>query len=101
MSYPDLFVVSILRALVEVALLSLLGQGAVGLLSGARRETNPIYLLFRVVTRPVVRMLRWLTPRIIVDRHLPVLAFFLMFWLWISLAYVKRLLCEQHGLAGC
>lgn len=101
MSHPDLFVVSILRALVEVALLSLLGQGAVGLLSGARRDGNPVYRLFQVVTRPVVRLVRWLTPKVVVDRHVPFVAFFLTFWLWIVLAYVKRVLCEGHGLAGC
>lgn len=101
MSHPDLFLVSILRALVEVALLSLLGQGAVGLLSGARRESNPIYRLFQVVTRPVIVLTRRLLPKAILDRHVPVVAFFLSFWLWIVLAYVKRLLCEMHGLAAC
>ena len=100
MSHPDLFVVSILRALVEVALLSLLGQGAVALLSGARRANNPIYRLFQIVTRPVVSMTRWLTPKVIVDRHLPFVAFFLSFWLWIVLAYVKRVLGEMHGLVA-
>lgn len=101
MSHPDLFIVSLLRTLVEVALFSLLGQGAVGLLSGARRAGNPVYLLFQIVTRPAVRLCRWLTPKAIVDRHLPVVSFFLMFWLWIVLAYVKRALCEAHGLTGC
>ena len=100
MSYPDLFVVSILRALVEVALLSLLGQGAVALLSGARREGNPIYRLFQIVTRPVIGMTRRLTPKIILDRHVPAVAFFLSFWLWIVLAYVKRVLGEMHGLVA-
>ncbi|EXI80553.1 MAG: hypothetical protein AW10_01696 [Candidatus Accumulibacter appositus] len=101
MSHPDLFFVSILRALVEVALLSLLGQAAVGLLAGTRRASNPVYRLFEVVTRPVVHLVRWLTPKVVLDRHLPFVAFFLSFWLWIVLAYVKRLLCELHGLAAC
>jgi len=101
MSHPDLFAVSVIRALVEVAMLSLLGQGVVALLSGARRAGNPVYQLFQIVTRPVIRALRWLLPRQIVDRHLPVLAFFLLFWLWIMLAYAKRVLCQLNGLANC
>ena len=101
MNHPDLFLVSIVRTLVEVALLSLLGQGAVGLLAGARRASNSIYRLFQVVTRPVLRLCRWLTPGVIVDRHVPLVALFLTFWLWIVLAYVKRVLCELHGLSGC
>jgi uncharacterized protein YggT (Ycf19 family) len=90
MANTELFFLSILRALVEVALLSLLGQGLVGLLSGARRLNNPVYQLFAVITRPVVRMTRFLTPRVILDRHVPFVAFFLLFWLWLFLAWAKR-----------
>lgn len=92
MANPDLFILSILRALVEVALLALLGQGAVALLAGSRRQTNPVYQLFAVITKPVIRLVRWLTPRAIIDRHLPFVAFFLLFWLWIFLAWAKRFL---------
>jgi hypothetical protein len=101
MTHPDLFIVSILRALVEVAMLALIGQGAVGLLSGARRAQNPIYVLFQVITKPVVRFTRWFTPKVIVDQHIGFVAFFLMFWLWILLAWAKRELCVINGLTGC
>lgn len=86
----DLFLLSLLRVLVEVALFSLLGQGLVGLLAGGRRQGNPIYQVFAIVTRPVIRAARMLTPRAIIDRHLPFVAFFLLFWLWIFLAWAKR-----------
>lgn len=92
MSSPDLLVLSILRALVEVAMLALLGQGAVALLAGARRHTNPIYQLFAVVTKPVIRIARLVTPRPIIDKHVPFVAFFLLFWLWIFLAWAKQYL---------
>jgi uncharacterized protein YggT (Ycf19 family) len=90
MGNPELLILSVLRALVEVALLALLGQGLVAVLSGARRESNPIYQLFRIVTRPVIRIVRLLTPRQVIDGHVPFVAFFLLFWLWIFLAYMKR-----------
>lgn len=92
MANPDLLIVGILRALVEVAMLTLIGQGLLAVLAGSRRATNPIYQLFVVVTRPVIRAVRWLTPRLILDKHLPFVAFFMLFWLWILLAYVKRVL---------
>ncbi|MGE5945357.1 MAG: hypothetical protein ACM35F_01485 [Betaproteobacteria bacterium] len=76
----------------------LLGQGLLYLLAGARRESNMIYQLFQIVTRPVIRLVRLITPRIIVDRHIPVVAFFLLFWLWIVLAYVRRIICDANGL---
>jgi hypothetical protein len=46
-----------------------------------------------------VRAVRFATPRFILDAHVPVLTFFLLFWLWIVLALVKRHLCGLHGLA--
>lgn len=95
----DLYIVSILRALVEVAGLSLLGQGAVALLSGKYREQNIFYKLFQIVTRPVIKAARYVTPRVILDAHVPFLAFFILFWLWIALAFAKRYLCAAHGLA--
>jgi hypothetical protein len=101
MSHLDLFVVSVLRALVEVALLALLGQGVLALLAGGRRHNNFVYRLFLVITGPVMKACRWLTPKVIIDKHLPFVAFFLLFWLWIMLAWIKRELCVLSGLAGC
>ena len=98
MANPEILIISILRALNEVAMLTLFGQGLLALLAGARRETNPVYQLFQTVTRPALRIARAITPRVIVDRHLPFVAFFLLFWLWILLAYVKRTLCGIEGL---
>ena len=98
MANPELLILSILRALTEVAMLSLLGQGLVAFLAGSRRATNPIYQLFNVITGPVVKAVRFVTPKVIIDRHLPFVTFFLLFWLWILLAYVKRIMCELNGL---
>ena len=101
MSHPDIFIVAILRALVEVALLALLAQGVLALLAGARRHTNFVYRLFLVITGPVLKACRWITPKVIIDKHLPFVAFFLLFGLWIMLAWVKRELCALSGLTGC
>jgi hypothetical protein len=101
MTHIDLFIVSVLRALVEVALLALLGQGLLALLAGSRRHNNFVYRLFMVITQPVISLVRRITPKVILDKHLPFVAFFLMFWLWILLAWVKRELCVLNGLAGC
>jgi hypothetical protein len=46
-----------------------------------------------------VKTVRWLTPRLIIDAHVPMLTFFLLFWFWIALAIAKRYLCGLHGLA--
>jgi hypothetical protein len=99
MSNPSLLALSVFRALVEVALLALLAQGLLAILAGSRRDTNPVYLLFRVVTRPVLRTMRVILPKLICDRHVPVVAFFVLFWMWIFLAYAKRVVCQADGFA--
>lgn len=90
MANPELLIISILRALTEVALLTLLGQGLLAFLAGSRRATNPIYQLFNIITRPVIKAVRFITPKPIIDKHVPFVTFFLLFWLWIFLAYLKR-----------
>ena len=94
MASIDMQVISILRALVEVAGMFLLAQGVLYLLAGATREKNVIYQLFRIITRPVVGAARFVTPKVVIDKHIPFVAFFLVFWLWILLAYVRQSLCQ-------
>ncbi len=86
---------SVLRALTEVAGLALLGQGILHVLAGAGRERNPIYRLFRLVARPAVATLRRILPAAILDRHLPVLTFFVLLWLWIALAWLRQAYCTD------
>jgi hypothetical protein len=96
MSHPELLILGVLRALAEVSLLFLLGQGLLALLAGSRRHNNTIYQLFVIVTRPVLKITRKLSPPQIIDKHLPFVAFFILFWLWIGLAYLKRAYCELN-----
>lgn len=96
---PDLLVVSVLRVLVEVAGFALLGQGVLALLAGKHRHDNLFYKILQTITAPVVKAVRFITPRFIIDAHVPMVTFFLLFWLWIALAFAKRHLCGLHGLA--
>jgi hypothetical protein len=82
-------VVIVLKGLVEFAGLMLLGQGIVFVLSFGRHETNPIYRAMRFLTSPVTRFVRWATPAFVVDRHVPALAFVLLFWIWVALLVAK------------
>lgn len=95
----DLFAVSVLRALVEVAGFALLGQGVLALLAGKHRFNNVFYKILQTITQPVVKTVRFITPRFILDAHVPLVSFFLLFWLWIALAFAKKHLCGLHGLA--
>ncbi|WP_126446195.1 hypothetical protein [Sulfuricystis multivorans] len=98
MNHPELFLIGILRALVEVAMYCLLGQGVLALLAGNKRHSNGIYKLFVLIVSPVIKLVRFITPPQILDRHLPFVAFFVLFWAWIGLAWLKRTYCEAHQL---
>lgn len=96
MDHLPLLLIGILRALAEVALLFLTGRGVLALLAGVRRHDNPVYRLFVLVTRPALRIARFVSPPQVIDRHLPVVAFFLLFWVWFGLAWLKKTYCAAH-----
>jgi hypothetical protein len=70
--------VVILKALNEIALLSLLGQGILFLFAGAKRDSNPVYFLFKTLTSPVMKFARLITPRFVLDQHIGFVALFLL-----------------------
>jgi len=68
----------ILKAVNEVALLALIGQGIVYLFAGATRDSNAIYFIFKTITSPVMKLVRAITPRIVIDQHIGFVALFLL-----------------------
>lgn len=93
-----LSVVTVAKALVEFAGLLLLGQALVFLLSFGRHEANPIYRFLRFMTRPVVLPARYITPKFVLDQHVPAVSFFLLFWLWVALKFYQVVLAHEAGL---
>ena len=92
----ELHLLSILRALAEIAGIFLLAQGALFLLAGGRHQKNIVYQLFAIITRPVIGVTRRLAPKSFSDRKIQLLAFLLLFALWIALAYVRLFVCESN-----
>lgn len=68
----------IAKNLIYIALAAMLGQAIVGALSWGRRQDNFVYQLFSILTRPVTRVVRLITPRLIVDQHIPALSFLVL-----------------------
>lgn len=70
--------VVILKGVNEVALMALIGQAALFVLAGARRDGNFAYMLLRAVTSPIMKATRFVAPRFVVDAHIGFLALFLL-----------------------
>ena len=85
----ELLLVMIAKALAELAALFLLGRGLLYVLAGRRRAENMFYQVFSILTDPVLRAVRWITPRFIMDSHIPVVAVVLLFWIWVALVILK------------
>ena len=84
-----LLVAIVLKGLVEVMLVALFGQGVMFLLAGSRRHENLVYRLFAMVTSPIVKTARFVTPRFVVDAHIGFVAFFLLALLWLFALALK------------
>jgi len=89
-------VIVILKALTEVAGVAMIGQGVLYVLAGAKRDQNLIYRMFEALTSPVMKATRWITPRVILDQHLGLVAFLFLAILWFGLTVIKiRIVLEN------
>ena len=93
-------IIVILKALTEVAGVAFLGQGVLWVLAGAKRDQNIVYNLFKTVTSPVTRLTRIITPRVIIDAHIGLVAFFLLIVLWLVLTAFKIKLVMEGAAAA-
>ncbi len=84
-----LLAVTILKAVVEVALFALVAQAILYVFAGATRDKNFVYGIFATLTRPVHKAVRFITPRFIVDAHVGFVSFFLLAVLWCALFAAK------------
>lgn len=92
----------IVHTLILVAGLSLLGQGIVGIFNWRRRHENFVYQLFSIISRPVVSFVRLITPRVILDEHVPLVAFLLLLFGYFGIGLWHREACLQDlSQAGC
>ena len=89
--------VSVLKGLAEFAGLLLVGQGLVYALSFGKHETNAVYRMFRLLTSPIVRATRVITPKKVADRHVPFVSLILLFWIWVLLLFFKLSMVMDKG----
>lgn len=90
----------ILKALTEVAGIAFVGQGVLWVLAGAKRDQNVVYNLFKTLTSPVTKVTRAITPRIVIDAHIGLVAFFLLVVVWVALTALKIKLVLDASAGG-
>lgn len=94
-------VLNIIQLVLYIALLALVGQGVLHVLAGARRDSNFFYRLLQVVSKPFTLPVRWITPRQVEDRYVPVVTFLLLLIGYAVVTFEKINLCMAASMAGC
>jgi hypothetical protein len=94
-------VLNIIQLVLYIALLALVGQGVLHVLAGARPDSNIFYRLLQVVSKPFTLPVRWITPRQVEDRHVPVVTFLLLLIGYAVVTFEKINLCMAANMAGC
>jgi hypothetical protein len=89
------------KLVIEIAVLVLLGQWVLGMLVGQKREHNLVWQGLQVAAKPFVRLARLLSPRIVLDRHVPLVAFVLLAVSWLGVTVAKIAHCLRIGVELC
>lgn len=84
------FLISALRAVIEMLALCLLGQAVLHVLAGRRREENGIYQLFALITRAPRRFVAAILPGFSA-KAVGVACFLLLLLLWLGLAFIRKI----------
>lgn len=93
-----LLVVSIFKAFSEILAFSLVGQGVLWLIAGKSRDTNVVYRMFAIITRPLMRLARLITPKLVLDRHVWMIAVLIVVIVWIFAGHEKLKLCMTDAI---
>ncbi len=96
-----LLVANIIKLIAEIALMAMAGQWLLGLLAGAKKDQNLFYQILAIVGRPFVLTARFLSPKFVLDRHVPLVAFFLLVFIWLAATIYKIETCIQIGVELC
>ncbi|UCV21373.1 hypothetical protein [Ferribacterium limneticum] len=86
----SLFLISALRAIVEMLGLCLLGQGVLYLIAGRQRAGNRVYQLFALITAPPRRIVATVLPRSASNLLVGIFTLVIVLILWLGLALLRK-----------
>lgn len=92
---------TLVKLIAEIALMALLGQWILGLLAGAKRQTNLFWQILEIMGRPFVAVARAISPKVVLERHHPLVAFSLVLITWVLVTIGKVQHCVQIGVHLC
>jgi len=91
----------IFKSLIELSLMFVVGRFILGLLAGAKRQTNVFWQLLDVASKPALWVTRRVSPKLILDQHIPLAAVSWLLIAWVLVVMAKIDICLQLGTAAC
>ena len=101
-----IFWLRLIQLVLVIPLLAIAGQGIVNVLTrmfGQDPKTNFFYRVLETVGSPFTRVCRWITPKFVADRHLPLVALSLLLvgYVWTMLAIASACLGAGVPIGQC
>ena len=90
-----LLVVVILKSLIELSLMFIVGRFILGLLAGAKRQTNIFWQMLDIASKPALWLTRAVRPKIILDQHIPLATASWLLVAWVLTVKTKVDLCIE------
>jgi hypothetical protein len=91
-----LFLVSAMRAIVEMLLLCSLAEGVLFFVAGKNRQSNPVYRFFALISRGPQQVVTSILPQRIARSTLAISTFLILALLWLCLAWLKQSLAVNY-----
>ncbi len=96
-----LLTVVIAKSLVELSLMFIVGRFVLGLLAGSKRDNNVFWQLLDVASKPALWLTRKISPKLILDQHIPLAAGSWLLIAWVALVQLKVDMCLSMGAHVC
>jgi hypothetical protein len=96
-----LLFVSAIKLICEIALLALAGRWVLGILAGQGKEQNFFYQTLDVLAKPFIKAARAISPKSVIDRHVPLVAFLVLAFIWVVALLEKLSICKTIGMELC
>lgn len=96
-----LLAVVIAKSLIELSLMFIVGRFLLGLLAGSNRDNNVFWQFLDVASKPALWITRKISPKLILDQHIPLATGSWLIIAWVFLVQMKIEMCLEMGIASC
>jgi hypothetical protein len=96
-----LLAIVIAKSLIELSLMFIVGRFLLGLLAGPNRDSNVFLQLLDVASKPALWITRRLSPRLILDQHIPLATSSWLIIAWVVVVQMKIEMCLELGISTC